>query len=90
MGMDNEILNKPLEDKELAMQIRKMAANHINFLLRTSDQKLLQDEKKLKYDIIRSLAPNLFPKLKQDEEILEEEIKLSDEEQAHLNKILDD
>lgn len=86
--MNTETFTNPLEDKKVAEEIRKMAADQIKWLLSQTDQMLLPDEKKLKYDILKGMAPNLFPKLKFEEEIPEEETKLTAEEQEHLNQIL--
>lgn len=87
--MDVELLNQPIDDKPLADEIRKLAADKIRWLLRQHDSNLMPDEKKLRNDILRSLAPNLFPRPKEDAEIPDEETKLTDDQKEQLNKILD-
>lgn len=87
--MKDEILNQPLEDKKLAEQIRRLAADRIKWLLSQNEANLMPDEKKLKHDILRSLAPNMFPKPKVEEDSpTDEETKLTPEQEKHLNKIL--
>jgi len=78
-----------IDDKQLELEIRQMARKQIKWLLSQEDTMLLKHEMELKHSILRSMAPNLFPKLAADTEIPEEETKLTAEEQEHLNKILD-
>ena len=87
--MNVKELDKELDDKEVAAEIRLMAAKQIRWLLGQEDTMLMKHEMELKHSIIRAMAPNLFPKLAADTEIPEEETKLTAEEQEHLNKILD-
>lgn len=84
--MDLENTTQPVES--LPEEIRDMAAKQIKKILMLSDQECLPHELKLKYEILRAIGPSLVPKLNPEAEAVAEEIKLSPEQQDHLNKIL--